>query len=339
MSNSTSIEFGNNRLTTVPGGVTFKSPEGETELKDAVLKLNGDRVTLEGKEQRLTFSPGGAGAVIVDKADQTTYRLDRHGKFHFEVAGYRLQARSSADGTLIMPDREVAPLIPMQTFLPDMKAAEPVGRTRVRPLFQATSLLTSQPWLVGLGVGAAAWLATEFVVGALCGAGAMLGAQLAHQSLENAGYRQESYQLPSLAPVTGGTLEFSVMRGTRPQAGTGKGSSYSLEAVQLRMNNGAALESRGERLRLSAGREERTFEGSRLILEDRTPKIQEGDGHLYKIRPNGELETEHSGAGPAGDFASVYAVLNTGGESPEGELEFKEDEVIIDDFSVPYDHQ
>lgn len=335
-----SLNLGAYRLLSHEEGVTLSANGQTTELPGVSLAQADDRITLESDEQTLTFQSDGKRAWVTDKADpqSPTYELAADGTFHFELAGYPVTATPSAEGTLVTPAREVNPILPLRSFLPAVEldtTPTPRTSTGVR-LFSA---LTSSPFKVGLAVGIGVWVARDFAVGLACGALASATCLGLRPLSKRMAYKSQTHRLGTVGPLREGEVDTAVMRGKSPSAGRSRSSLFRFRGAEFKLHNGVALEDRGRYLLVRNQQEELALPKAEVLLEGRTLKVKEPKGRLQSFAPNGNLVVESEGTDAAGEFAPAYEVLKSQGDSdPNGELEFEENEVIIDDFSIPYDH-
>lgn len=332
-----SIEFGQHRLTSTEEGARLDSPGKTTELPGVELSVWGDQVTLKGPEQTLSFHTDGSGATLVD-SDESVIRLDRKARFNYGLAGFTAEGGAGAEGTLVAPGREINPLIPLEAFLPQAeRAQDPTLRTGA--VLRGLTVATSHPVWLGLAVAVGTWIALDFAIGAVAGAATIATAYTVHAPLKSLAHKHEKVTLSGAGALARGELTVGVSRGPMPSPGSSRISSLVVDEADLKLSSGIQLKDTGRRLELKAQNGEWKVRGADLVLDQRNLKVKESGQRLYRIEPNGNLATEEAGHGKPGEFASAFRVLEKTSTSPEDtDLDFKEDEIIIDEFSVPYDH-
>lgn len=333
----TTVTIGSTKLSGTQNGVILETKDGRQELEGVTLEVQRDRVVLDGLEQTLKMRTDGKEATVVDKLDgDRAYELNADGSFRFGMGGYQVEARPTAEGTLATPGREVNPLIPLESFLPEAeRSTEPTVRTPL--LVDGLALATSAPWAVGLGTMLAGLLFTEFTPAVTLGAAGMVACQLAHSFLSRAVTRPESYPLQDLGPLKEGVVTGKVLRRKEPRPGSSRGSDFAVRKAEMTLRNGVKLEA-DPTLRMRSEQDVWNFEEASLLIEGQSIKVKENSGRLYQIQPDGSLKTLKPGSEDPGDFAAIYGVTAASREDQQTELTFEEDEVVFDEFRLTYEH-
>ena len=313
--------------------VIVTTDQGRRTLEDAALSVTQDRVTLSTDHQTLSFFKDGTGAKVTDHREGTAYQLGRTGTFRYRVAGFEGVARPSADGTLLLPHREVNPLLPLEDVLPQVELSkEPTPRiSRVRA---AAHLIGDYPWVAGVAVGAGAFFLGDFGFAAITAS----ATTLACLALRAWPQKAETYSVLDGGALVGGELTTHVRRGSAPEPGQSRGSRLRVKNVKLRLRNGLELIQNGSKLQVGNGKTHQTFDRHYLTLDSQEVSVHEPSGTVHQIQNDGTLSSTGQGS-QSGEFGSVYQVLKNQTEPTHvKELEFAEDEVHFDEFQLPYDH-
>lgn len=326
------------------GRLAVQSPNGrKTELPGTEMTVQGDRVTLHGESQILTFRRDGGGATVQDLTDkeEPTYRLQADGRFSFEVAGFDGYAYPTAEGTLATPVREVAPLAPIESFLPGVnKSSERTPRTNL--LVRGLKTATQHPFLSGIGVGIGTGIWGDAIVGCILGGATFAALSLVNMASSRLAHKGSEVRLGPGGAVAAGKLGIKVNRGRTPGPGRARASNFQLSSVELKLNNGIELKQhRKGRLQMSGvGREESYKKHDIDLNEGQTFVVSRGESGYsahYKILPNGKLESPDYPRYP--EFSETYEALSQLSPSVDGMgLEFEENEVLVEEFSLPYEH-
>ena len=342
MSTTASIHLANGVLRATPKGATLVRKDGSEDVLSGVeLRVYGDSVELEGKHQKMLFKRSGSGARITDLADpeQPTYNLESDGSFRYNVAGFPVRSRPTLEGTLATPGREVNPLLPLEDVLPRLKTqTEETPRTAL-PL-RWMSNLSKFPKLTSMAATVAGWVALDFTMGVLVGAATYLTLRSLSDISAATTYKPESLRLESRSTVAGGTVEAQVKRAGKPRPGRSRASKFYFDSATMKLANGVRLRQDTEGLTASKAGTSLELEKAHVTLSRGELQVREGNDYTHTFDPAGGLKTVKGDyAYEPSEFVGPYNVMaHQESADPDSRLEFEEDEVVIDEFSVPYDH-
>lgn len=334
----TEVRFRGHRLVQQGDSVVLTTEQGRQSIKDAELSRVGDEVTLSTDSQTLSFELDGSRARLTDHKDpiEPTYHLMGDGRFRFQVAGFDCLSKPSAEGTLVLPNREVNPLLPLESVLPN---AEPADQptSRVSRARAVANLAADYPWVPGLAVGAVTLALGDFSVATV----AASATTLACLGMRMIPEKKDTNQLLRGGALVGGDLTTRARRGRAPEPGKSRPTGLRVDSLQVRLKNGIELHQRGRTLQLVGAGKKHSFRAHFLTAEAQNISVKEPSGRVHLIQPDGSLnllqEPEHRDE--PSEFSAVYDVLKN--QTPQNdvkELEFTEDEIHFDEFHLPYDH-
>ncbi|MGE0489933.1 MAG: hypothetical protein AB7S38_12075 [Vulcanimicrobiota bacterium] len=334
------------RISNKEKGVAVDHSEDERFFDKLELSQTDGRDLLVGKHQQLEFLPGGVVA-IGNPGQAPDFHL-RDGHLQNRVGDLLFDYPLTQNGTFRTPDRELAPVLPVELLGQASERAEvsylSAGIRHQRILGKILHGATVGRYALAAGTFGVTWWKADLVCALATSAAALLAGSavgLAGQALLQAAGGESQFELHFRgvgdSPVRWGRGVWEQWPAGPPEAGRSVGIENRQQLLECRLVNGVRLQCEGDGVTISQGRHQvkvpeaslKLVGGQPIIRENNVPMAIEKDGKL-DVR----VDAETQAAAESLKFPHAYTMIALTSSGAEGTLDGDDEEVVVNDFSV-----